>query len=199
MADAAGDDLTTLALLKAWADPSIDASRDTELEACIDRASVWVEEQSAWDIGARANRSETFDGDDIQTTTLFLPSRYRYVTNIDSVTENGTALTVAEGYDTSADVIATGLDLRHGQARLQRRGSWSAGIQNIVVQFDYGYATASVPKDIVQLANEVAWLMFKSPHWIGRSTVSKAGHSATLEQSLTPLSMMTLERLRQGY
>ena len=192
-------DLTTTAILKAWASPDLDSSRDAELALCVTRASVWVEEQSSWVIGTVTYTAKAFDGDEIRGPNLFLPTRHRYVATPSAITENGTALTIATGYDTSADVIATGLLDRNEQARLQRRGSWSAGLQNIAVTYVAGYAAGSIPADIEQLANEVAWIFFKAPMSIGRSTVTKAGHAATIDKALTPLSLMTLERLREAF
>lgn len=201
MADVTTADLTTLAILKSWADPNIDSARDDELNECIDRASAWIQQQACWDIGLTAARTLYFDGDEIRGPILFLPSRYRYVlsSTMPTVTEDGSALTVAQGYSTTADVIAIGLDERHAQVRFKRYGSWSSGIQNIVVTFLSGYAAGSAPDDIIALANEVAWLYFKAPQWIGRSTMTKAGHNVTFEKQLTPMAQATLAQLREHY
>lgn len=104
-----------------------------------------------------------------------------------TVTENGTALVVAEGYSTSADVI-----FESNRGLLKRRPGnttqliaqdsptvpalgWSQGHQNVVVTYKAGWLLEDMPHHIRHLCAEIAWRMYDDPRRSGQESVSRAG------------------------
>lgn len=190
--------------------------RDAELVACIEAATDLIESTTGYRLRGGA-RAVVFDGSRAETAAgdaLYLSRRYPNVINAPgqllAVTENGAALTVAAGYSTSAGVLIDGPGIGgRGQTRLRRYGGpWAADSPNNVrVSFWSGYdAVGSVPLaspeikpvppyDLMHLVREVAWLVFSSPAWTGKSSTSTAGTSTTWEKKLSPVSQVVYERL----
>lgn len=189
--------LTTLTKVKDWYNGQINESRDAELTLAISRASAWIArvtgriiENDDTTYTERFDGAEAYGGD----TLYLLPGRRPVVFADVAVTEDGTALTTAQGYNATAGVwvVNAGEDR---QCILKRNGVWSSGfgMQNIVVTYKCGYTT--IPVDIEQLANEVSLLFYLSPKWVGSSSVAREGASTVWEKSLTPLARQTLSKI----
>lgn len=193
--------LTTFDELKAWIDPALDASRQAEIERCISAASDYIVDASGRQI-EQAAYVRWHSGKDAlgpRRNLLFLDSGHRPVTHPTGFTleENGVVLTTAEGYSTTADVLVRGVN-RDEQCVLERRsGSWACGTDNIKASYTAGYASNAIPARIKQLTNEIAWLLFQSQDWMGKSrTVGPDGTGATFDKQLTDFSKRTLDGLR---
>jgi len=182
--------LTTAAKVKAWADPDLAAAFDAELALAVGRADKWIPSILRRNIEDE-EFTRYFDGSDAAAnrTVIHLNPNHRPVIHTGGtlvvVTEDGVALTAAVGYSTTADFYVVNAN-EPRRCELRREGVWSAGTQNIKVVYTAGYTT--VPADIEQLANEVAWLFFKTPKWLGKSARAKAGESVSWKDELTPQS-----------
>lgn len=192
--------LTTIAAVKAFADPQMGAGSDTELTAAVARVDGWLSQVTGRTI-EQATLVRYFDGDDLGGRVLYLPSgHYPVLHNEGSdevgVEEDGSALTVTDGYDTATDVWVSNANATAtilAPASLRRNGTWSTGRRNIKVTYKAGYPT--VPDWIEWLALELVWLEFKSPGWLGKSNVSQAGESVTWSKDLTPQARRALNSL----
>ena len=188
--------LTTIAAVKAWADSGMGSGSDTELTAALARVDDWLPRVTGRPI-EQASFTRYFDGYGLRGV-LYLPSghypvKHDPVNDEVAVEEDGSALTVALGHDTSTDCWIVGADATASierSAHLRRNGSWSGGYQNIKVTYKAGWPT--VPAGIAWLANELVWLEFKSPGWLGKATTSREGESVTWSKDLTPQSARTL-------
>lgn len=196
--------LTDLDIVKQWANPSMDSARDDELDRCCDAASDWVKRVANWEI-EQASYTLYLNGVDAigsGCNVLLVPAKYRPVIHsgatLVTVTEDGSALSVAASYDTTKDVMLLGANFDTRLELAKPSSPWSRGYANVAVSFDAGYASGSVPEDVVQLATEVALLMFRSPNFAGKSSKTGRGGSVSFEKALTPWSLATLERLTQG-
>lgn len=191
--------LTTIAAVKAQFNPDMGTGQDTELTAALGRVDDWLPRITGRPI-EQTTFTRYFDGYG-QHRCLWLPSGHypvKHDPGVDEVAveEDGTALTVALGYDNSTEVWIVGADATASierTAALQRNGTWSGGYQNIKVTYKAGWPT--VPEAIALLANEAVWLTFQSPTWLGKASFSQAGESATWEKDLTPASRHTLRSL----
>jgi len=197
--------LTDIFTIKSWANPKMDDSRDEEIERLIDAAGAWVKRVADWEADEAAY-TLNLDGRDAigpGRNILLVPAKYRPVTHATTpvtVTEDGSALVVGTGYDTSDDVTLIGADDGNARLELVKRSSpWSNGYQNVAVGLTAGYADADeTPDDLKQLVTEVAVMMFRSPGWLGKATKSTRGGTLTFEKDLTPLSATLLTRLIEG-
>ena len=187
--------LTTAAAVKARYSPAMDASQDAALATALTQADAWIKAATGRDI-EEATYTEYFNGYG-QTRLLLRAGRQpvlheaaKYVT----VTDSGTALTIdnALGYNTTADVFLENIGLDN-QAIVHYRSGFSVGRQNITVTYSAGWGT--VPTEIVALANEVAWLLFKSHQWVAKSQASSGRATVSWEKGLTPQALSTLNRL----
>ena len=201
--------LTTKDILKAWSDElaTLDATRDTELTRCCKVASAWIPRVVGFPLETTTGFVARFSGSDTLGKAgeiLELHHGHRNVVHPTgfSVTENGTALTTATAYSTTAQVMVIGAGSLDTYVRLIRQSdSWSSGIQHVAVTYTFGFDGAdasvpAVPDDIQQLANEIALLAFRSKKWLGTASVAKEGFSQTYEKQLTPQSKDTLRRLK---
>lgn len=114
------------------------------------------------------------------------------VSPLPTVTENGVALVVATGYNTSADVI-----VEPDRGKFWRvpgttavpsvmfppfiPGTWSRGVQNVTLGYTGGYATASLPAHLVLLTKYLVGAFWKqldrkdidvSQRSVGQATVN---------------------------
>lgn len=119
-----------------------------------------------------------------------------------TVTEDGTALTVATAYSTTADVVVDGvkgwLHRRPGVLPLTSRRSsvlsWAEGVMNIVVTCTVGDADdeTGVAPPVKQAVCELAWLyMTQRP---GTTSTSRRGLSASWSGQLSASAESTLRR-----
>jgi hypothetical protein len=194
----------TAAELRSWFNVQLDPLRDTELERCLVAAGTWVTAATGRDI-EQANYVERLDGSQAKgrgCEILYLNAGRHPITypgsgaTLLTVTEDGTALTLAEGYSTTAGVLVVNANL-DAPCRLVRNGTaWSDGAQNIAVAYQAGFASASVPAWIKQTVYEVALHLFKSPAWIGQAAQSAAGAAVTFQKDLSPFAQDSLRRLR---
>lgn len=191
--------LTTYEALKAWANPSMVDTRQAEVERCIVAASAFIA-SVAGRVVEKAAFTEYLDGSKAlgkYRNLFYLPARYRMVEHPTgfTISENGVSLTSAVGYSNNAEVILTGANRDLTCTLTKRSGSWADGTQNIAVTFNAGYGSAAIPADVAQLANEMAWLFFNSPEWVGTAQKSSQGGSVTFDKELTQASRWVLQNL----
>jgi hypothetical protein len=136
----------------------------------------------------------------------YRPAHYAPGTDEITVTEDGTALVVAVGYSTTADVILRNANDPRQRLALVRRGTspqnlladspatpgWAGGVQNIAVTLKAGPATGTAPADLVQAAYELAYLFYDDPTRVGKSSSSRAGASITVERDLSKIAQMAI-------
>lgn len=181
--------------LKGWARGKLSEADEDQLERLLNVAAEWVQDRTGtkWvqEAGITINVDGT-DADGRHGEIIRIPATYRPVTAVTAVTEDGTALTVASGYSTSADVIVKNLSMWDRQCELIRRTSadlqladalqtyarWRGGVQNIGITFTHGYGT-SWPDRILQAVYHMAWIFHQDPGKIGKQSTGRGGHSAT--------------------
>jgi len=140
--------------------------------------------------------TEYFDGDraaGVRSQILILkrfPVFYAPPGDNITVTENGLALVVGQGYTTTADVIVKNVGLESHARLIRTCGSWACGVQNILVTYPAGFA--SVPVRISQVAEELAWLMFLEGRKVGLAAATNLNNSRTLISSLSDFSKAIL-------
>jgi hypothetical protein len=131
---------------------------------------------------------------------LLIPVKYRPVihsgTDLVVVTESGTVLTINAGYDGTSDVILIGANEPQRCEMVRPYSTWLRGYGNVKVVMAHGHAT--VPADVVQLATEVATLIFNAGLQVGKSSKSVRGGSMTFAKDLTPQSQTLLDEMKDG-
>ena len=183
-------------MLKARYSPSgLDSARDEELERCLVEAAAWASIAAGHDLEQGSTWTERLDGSAAFRDTLFLSRRPVLYPTSFAITEDDVALTHAQGYDASADVIVANAG-EYLPCRLHKPSGWSPGRQNVEVTYKYGWATASIPKQVEGLVLNAAWLIFTSPAWTGKAAMSVAGNAVTFEKGLSDASKATLRWLR---
>jgi len=193
--------LTDPDLVKQWANPKMDSSRDDELDLACVAATAWVKRAALWEVEETAY-TLNLDGCDAigpSNNVLLVPPRYRPVTHSTTpvtITEDGAALSVTAAYDATKDVYLVGADRNARLELIKPASPWISGYANIQVAFTAGYAAADVPQDIVQLASEVALLMFRAGNFTGKASKTGRGGTISYEKDLSPASAATLERMR---
>ncbi len=193
--------------LESMLGKSIASERQPEVASCIDVAQSWIARAA----GIRSLEKETtaqtvyLDGCEAYGNELWLPPEVRPAWNSGSdlmvVTEDGLTLTTSTAYSSSAGVI-----VRYAQTEkrgyLVRPFGWSvSGSANIAVTCKVGFdalgsSTLAVPGYVWQLIREVAYLTFLSPALTGKTSVSKAGASVSIEHELSPMALQGLNFLR---
>jgi len=199
--------LTDAATIKSWADElsTLAPERDVELDRCASAASALIPRVAGitletMTVTVRLNGSDAVgpSGNILELDHTHRNVRFSGMT----ITENGgAALTKTATYDATKAVSVEGSDSDNFVRLARQNGAWSAGRGNISVAYTFGYdgveaAVPTVPADVVQLANEIALLIFRSKAWIGAAVITKEGFSKSYEKNLTPLAKMTLERLK---
>src|SRR5207249_485099 len=116
--------MTTSDVLRAWA-PKTGGLDLTDIDRCIEAASVMIERE-VQQLFLTASVTESHDGSAAVGKrrsglyTKYFPIVYPG-SPVMTVTENGTALTLAQGYSTSADVL-----VYPNLGKLARVGSYAA-------------------------------------------------------------------------
>lgn len=195
--------LVTIGDVKAWGEPGLDSLNDTALTRCIDAAEDWLERVTGR-VVTQTEFTRYFSGRDAVGAcrdTIYLNAGHRPVIHSGSdlvvVTEDGVAVTVAIGYSATADAILVGVNEDRQCAIRRNYAPWSGTTyDNVKVVYKAGWTTSTLPDDVEQLLIEVAWLMFRSPKWVGQASISRAGGSASFEKELTPQSAVCLATLR---
>lgn len=194
--------LISPAALKSWAAPNMDGQRDEELARICQAAQSWLESRTrrVFEQTAFTRYFDGKDGSGFARRDIFLDPGHRPVVHsgatLVTVTEDGTALTVATGYSTSAGVILVNANVDAPCILRRNDCDWSGGIQNIAVTYTAGPASTGEAAIVgTQLMLEIAWLMFSSALWVGKTSVSKAGESVSWEKQLSPLSLEMIRSL----
>jgi hypothetical protein len=169
---------------------SVTGVSDPVLDACIAAAGelIIAETSRIWE---KASFTERFNGDSAlgKLGELLVLKRFPVTFPADAitVTESGTALTVAQGYSTSAGVIVEDAAVENRCSLIRVSGgarmSWLAGVQNIVVTYSAGFAT--LPEGCKQAAKELSWLCYTQGRKSGVESVSQAGSSRSLISQLS--------------
>ena len=200
--------LATVSGVMSWIRKDIDPNRQSELERCCSAATSFLAALTDRTL-ERTTKVVYFDGDVALGggRELWLHPGHRPVlhTGADLVTveSNGSALSVAVGYTTTAGAVLVGANEDRPCRLVRYAGIWPTGIQNIKVTYKCGWQTdrsvvadtQPVPLGVEQLANEIAWLMFVSPSWLGLSNVSHAGAAVSISNDLSPASKRMLDNL----
>lgn len=217
MAAAAGD-LTTTALVKGYGritDPDL-----TTVNALLDRlvstASEMIRSWTSRQIVRKVYTAEAYDGAEATRGSTRLYLREYPVNSVTTILENGTALSVATGYSTTADTIlipTEGILVRQGGGvapNAYRSGRWNAGLQNVIVTYNAGYDYPRVgtppaylgtdlPFDIEQAATELTVLMFNEGKRIGEGGRNFAGWSVNYVRELNPHIADVIQRYERGF
>jgi hypothetical protein len=201
--------LVTAAAVRTWGDKSNTSvsTQDAEIDRCVLVAQDWIGAQAAR-VLEEASFSEFLHGDEAlgrYNEILYLPpGRNRMVKHTDPdlvvVKEDGTALTLATGYSTTADALLVGSG-RDERAYLIRGNSeilqgWAKGRRNIELSWKCGWTSSNVPSRVAQLVMEVSWHFFNSGKTAGVSSVTRDNEVASIDKNLTLLSRQTLDELR---
>ncbi len=190
--------IITTAEYKNLVNPSMTADRDTELQAAINAAAAWFRRVADWELEQTAY-TLNLDGNDAigpSHNVLLAPAKYRPVDHAGTpvtVTEDGTALTVATGYDASADVILVGVDRNERMELVKPNANWSRGYQNVAVTLTAGYASGSIPAEVKQVVIEVSRLFFNMPQMAGKQSKSSRAGARSFEKELSPQSQLYLQ------
>lgn len=202
--------------LKEWARGKLDNANADALDRVLNAATSYIARRTGR-LFTESSHTIHMDGDRAggrSREILRIPKRYSPVAFSGmTVTENGTSLTLAEGYDTAVDVIVADAGNEERACRLMRRPStpmdasianeytpfvsWIAGRQNVTVAFTAGWDTVTspnVPADLVQAAYEIAWLTFSTPAMMGKASAGRAGSSVSFDKKLTDVTLMTLDQ-----
>ncbi len=206
--------------VKEWA-PAQSDENDDVLAALAEAASSYIARRTRRRVAPTAAEVETHDGDSRRVRgrsreILYLDWNPILVPSTLTVTENGTALVVAQGYSTTADVILKpdeGVLVRRptfqssGPVPSRNRSTgWAAGVQNLVVTYRGGYdstalpaAKDSIPSDLVLVGREIVQTFFRESRRGGRTTVNRAGQSTNFDRDLTPMATRILDQyVRHG-
>jgi hypothetical protein len=121
-------------------------------DTLVRQAQATIRRYCGWHIAPNITETVTLDGNGGRN--LSLPSLY--VTDIDSITELGDLVDVAD-YDWSVD------------GRVHRRYcSWTTRPRQVIVEFEHGYDL--IPDDLIQVAVSLANRRSSSPAGIRRET-----------------------------
>lgn len=192
--------IADLSVLKDWAGDRLEQADEEVLDRCLGAAQDWVEHHSGRELEQPSSPYvEYFNGCDADgrfgEILRLKRSRGPFTTNGLAIVENGVTLTHVTGYSETADVI---FDVERGRLVRNRvsGAGWADGVQNIQVTYQAGYTTDTLPKAIEQLILEVAWLFFKKPAWIGKSSQSRGGSATAMKDQLSDPAKDTLQRLQ---
>jgi len=173
--------LVTLAEFRAYVGAQ-GASEDSALEASINRATAWIEDQTSRKFITRGEVGEyhTVRPDEHTIQLGEWP--------LISVTSVHESTTTPRAYDAASILtVATEYQAVNERGLIRRLSSsnltwWARGYRAIKVLYDYGYATSTViPDDLKMLCLFVAASMFKESdraRW-GLSSVTDAQGSVT--------------------
>ena len=180
--------------------PSLGDTRDTELARCIAAGDAWIKRTVNWDI-EQTTASVYLNGRDaLGGSVMLVPTNFRPVIHtggdLVTVTEGGTSLTVAASYDadSGADVYLVGVNENKRCELVKNHSTWLDGHANVTAAFKHGYAT--VPDDIIQLATEVASVIFTSGGMVGKANKSVRGGSFSVKDQLTQVSRDLIDRIK---
>lgn len=196
--------LLTNAEILPWAVGTNTEGIDTAVvDQCAEAAQETVETLTGRRL-SQASVTEVLDGSGPrvvgkQKEILLLDLGLAPFTQLTSVKENGVTLTLSDaaaGYDRTKQVVyslAQGRLWRNrsqGPAGLTRIESepeygWAPGYQNLEVAFQHGYVDAdALPVNLKLLISELAWLLYKTPGWVGLNTKGKRDTSFSLVKKL---------------
>jgi hypothetical protein len=147
----------------------------TEAER-LEQAEALVRAYCGWHIAPSREETVTLRG--VQRAMMFLPSLY--VTAIESVTDDGTALTVEDDYIWSVVGVLT------------RVGYWSTG--EVEVSFTHGYADP--PAEVTAVVQAVAQRAVDNPGSLVREQRGPFAetHSQTGSNQSIPLVLLDAEK-----
>ena len=202
----------TTAELKTWQRQRLDSADADLLTRLLNAATDYIVERTG-QLWSKAAHTRYFDGsnadgryrDLVIVPRPYIPGWYDGGSDDVVVTENGTALTVAVGYTTSADVLISYANDAKRRMRLRRRGTnpanlladapttpgWATGYQNIAVTLNA--VADGAPADLVQAAYALAALFHDDPSRLGKTSSSKAGSAASFEGDLPLLYRRAIE------
>lgn len=196
--------------IETWIGKTFDAGRQAEVTNCIGFAQSWIANQA----GLRSLEKEAtavtayFDGGrDTSGSDFWVPMSFRPMwhtgSDLTTVSENGVNLTLTVGYSSTAGATISGVN-SFDRVRVSRIGGWSynLGSNNVAIACKCGFdssttaTTNPLPLDVKRLVMEVAWTMLNGAQRTGKTSVSKAGTSVSINDELSPAAVATLDWLR---
>jgi hypothetical protein len=197
--------------IETWIGKVFDSARQAEVTNCIAFAQSWIanqaglrslEKESA-EVTIRADGASLWNPEEFWMPSSCRPS-WHTGSDVYTVTENGSTLSVVNGYSSTASVVLSGANSLD-RARLFRPGGWAYSPSlpnNISVACKCGFdssmtaSTNPLPADVKRLVMEVAWAMLNGAQRTGKSSTSKAGTSVSINDDLSPAAVSTLDWLR---
>lgn len=198
--------LVTSAEVTAWVAgdgvsvPAVDAGTMT---ACIAAAGEYINDYSSrvWESTAFTRYLNGDDAYGKNRDRLRLDRSHfpvTYPTDAVTVSENGSALTVGQGYSVSVGVIIENAGLEVPAVLVRQSAlygsGWIPGRQNILVTYKAGFAT--VPETIKCAARELTWLLYQEGRKVGIDNVTQGGSGRSLIHQLSALSLDILNGKR---
>jgi hypothetical protein len=199
----AAGDLTTSAAVVQYG--RIADSDMTVANAIMDRlvsaASAAMRSLTSRYLAAATYTAEVYSGDKTLDKRRMIYLREYPVTAVTSVSENGSALTLATGYSTTAQVLVSSED---GTLFRQNVDQWLPGRNNIVVTYAAGYTfprsgTNDLPYDLEQGVIELALLMFNEAQRIGEKGKAFSDWKLEYERGLNPTIDRVLATYERGF
>ncbi len=209
----------TTAELKTWARGKLEDADATQLTRVLTTATGWLSRRLGRSFFRESGIPIFFDGDRADGKVgeiVTIPLRYSPVGfGTLAIEEDGTVLTVGQGFDLTVDVIAQDADMDDRRCKLLRRpqqplhaladvathfAHWATGRQNIKVTIASGWdatkatGVANAPPDeLMQVAYEVAWLMYSEPKRMGKTAQSRGQANTSFSSELSKFSQETIE------
>lgn len=179
--------------------------KDPVLESFLKMAEDMIRGECLQNFDQRAYAAEPHSG--AGKFHVFAKQRPVAISPLPVVTENGTALTVAAGYSSSAHVVfdpETGiftrqpLDLIGPSITNGKRSSWAEGNNNIALSYTGGYAAADMPNDLKLLVQFTAAFFWKQSDHKEVTVKRRSNQQGTTEffDNLPPLYKAILDRYR---
>jgi hypothetical protein len=165
---------------------------DPVVDRLVDAASEVIRSYCNRDIDSKAY-PETRNGNG---GTALMLSQYP-VTAVASVTVDGVTIPARPTVTSSGWVLDTLTDYGPGIVRLDGY-SFSKGVQNVVVNYTAGYASDSIPADIIQACVEIAADMKRRGPRVGEVSKNLQGQVVAYSQKDIPAQVkMILDQFRR--
>lgn len=186
--------LTTIAKIKTLYAPALGTEQDSELTAALGYADAWLKRRTNRPMES-ASYTEYFSGRGQETLAL-RPGRQPVLhdsTTPVTATENGSSLTLATGYNTSAHAILEGVNEDRQCLLHSNQSHFTSGVQNIAVTYTAGWST--IPVDVEWLASLLAWHIFSTKAWQGKASATAGRGSVSWEKDLPQMALDLIEAL----
>jgi hypothetical protein len=186
--------LSTIAKIKTLYAPNIGTEQDTELTAALAYGDAWLKRRTGRPMESAAY-TEYFNGEGKEQIRL-RPGRQPVLHDSTTpvvLTDSGSSLTLAIGYSATADAILDGAN-EDRQCVIWSNGShFTSGIQNVKAVYTAGWST--IPADVEWLSSCVAWHVFSTKAWQGKTSSTGSRGAVTWEKNLPQMALDLIEAL----